>query len=293
MIITSQTKTHTSRSLIQGYLELFKPRPSLLLVYTGIAPYIYAAGTQGLLLAGLFLLLGFAAVMGANALNSFLDRDIDGKMRRTMNRPIPRGLVSPRTALILGSTLVAVATLGYSWLFNPLAGLLAFGGAAYYILFYTLYLKRRTYLSTVIGGFAGSFPALTGWAAAQGRLGLEAGLLALIVFLWTPGHFWSLAMRVRDEYLRVGVPSLPSVVDEYTAVKVIGGFNLATAAATLASIPFLPGIPYAATALLSALLLTAATLHLLRNPGVAAAWQTFKVSSPHLLLAFSGLLFPP
>jgi protoheme IX farnesyltransferase len=237
----------------------------------------------------LFFFFGLFATIGSDALNSFFERDTDQLMRRTKNRTIPKGLVNPFYALIVGFLMIIISSFAFLILFNGLSSGLVLFGAMYYILFYTLYLKRRTPLNTIIGGLAGSIPALTGWVAARGNIGLEAALLALIVFLWSPGHFWCLAMKYKEDYARAKLPMLPVVVDTPRALIAVGGFNLSTAMVILISILVISKLVYAILASLALIMLILATLNLALNPNEKGAWRAFKISSPALALVFTGL----
>ena len=159
------------------------------------------------------LIGGSFAAMGANVANMVLDRDIDQLMQRTLHRPLPMGLITPRSATVLAAGLeVAAAVVLVVWV-NVLSAALALGAAAFYIVVYTLWLKRRSPSNIVIGGAAGAVPPLVGWAAVEGNISWASVLLFALVFFWTPPHFWALAVRYRDDYQAAGVPMLPVVAD--------------------------------------------------------------------------------
>ncbi len=202
-------KPSVSRTL-RTYLELAKLRIVTLLLFTTVTAMIVAAqGIPPLAILLPTLLGGAMSAMGASAINQYLDRDMDAKMNRTARRPIPSGRVAPINALIFGLSLIVWSTL-ILWLFvNPLTSLLALGGAIYYVIIYTVLLKRNTVVNIVIGGGAGAMPVLVGWAAVTGTLSYEAFILFAIVFYWTPPHSWALALLVNNDYARANVPMMP------------------------------------------------------------------------------------
>jgi len=235
--------------VVSSYVALTKPRIiELLLVTTLPAMVLAARGMPSLWTAGATLIGGTLAAGSANALNCVVDRDIDAKMNRTKRRPLARQEVSPVNALRFGIVLGAAATvllgLGANWL----SAFLADGAIGFYVFVYTLGLKRRTPSNIVIGGAAGCFPVLIGWSAVRGNLGWPAVVLFAVVFLWTPPHFWSLAMRFKDDYEAAGVPMLPVVAPAATVTRQIVGYSWAMVAASLVLIPFGAGALYAAVA---------------------------------------------
>ena len=201
-----------ARSIATAYLALTKPRIiELLLITTVPAMVLAAGGWPGTWLVAATLVGGTLSAGGANALNNYVDRDIDIIMRRTRSRPLARHEVQPRSALIFGIAL-GVAGFVVLWLTsNLVAALLATAALLFYVFVYTMILKRSTVQNIVIGGAAGAAPALVGWAAVTGGLALPAWTLFLIVFYWTPPHFWALAIRYKDDYAAAGVPMLPVV----------------------------------------------------------------------------------
>lgn len=200
------------RSRVAAYVALTKPRIIELLLITTVPAMVLAAGTwPGTLLVIATLVGGTMSAGGANALNSYLDRDIDKMMRRTRSRPLARHEVPPRNALVLG---VVLGIAGFVWLAlttNLLAASISTVALLFYVFVYTIALKRSTVQNIVIGGAAGAAPVLVGWAAVAGTVSAPAWVLFLIVFYWTPPHFWALALRYRDDYERAGVPMLPVV----------------------------------------------------------------------------------
>jgi protoheme IX farnesyltransferase len=272
------------------YYGLFKPRSSLLLTYTGLATYIYAAGKTDLYTLLLFTLLGVLATMSANTLNNYFDRDIDASMSRTRNRPLPSGLVPSTYAPLLGMPMIIISVLSFTFWFNPFSALLVLLGCSYYVIFYTLYLKRRTTLNTVIGGFSGVIPPLAGWAAATGGIGVGAVLLGAIIFFWTPGHFWCLSIRFRDDYVKTGIPMLPSHSGLSSSIRWITVFNLFTAVSIIASTLFFDSLIYRISAVAALALITISSLLLHVKRDSLSAWRAYRLSSPVLILIFTGVL---
>ena len=268
-----------------------KPKIVLLLDFTAIMAFLVAAPGISLLRLAVITVAGTLASGGAGALNSYLDEDIDRTMRRTSQRPIPQGKVSPFNALVFGLALIGSGVL-LSVAFLPLiAGLFIFLGAAIYVLFYTRYLKRRTTLNIVLGGAAGSCAPLAGWAAATGNLSAVAPwLMALLVFVWTPSHFWALAMRAVNDYTRAGVPMLPVVVGEKKTAEYIALNTFLLVPISLALVPFGFGLLYLLIAALLGLGMILVDLKLVFNPSKSQAWTAFKFSSPYLAIVFLGMV---
>ncbi len=272
-----------------SYIRLGKPRIASLLIYTAIATYVYARPgiDHGLIL---FFIGGLLAVFGSNAINSYIDRDLDFTMLRTRFRPIPSGEIPPKSAIEIGAIWLATGVLLITYFFGLYAGLSALIGGLYYILVYSIYLKKRTIWNTVIGGFAGSMPTITGWLAAGRPLSIEPILLALIVFLWSPGHFWSLAYKVKEDYKLVDLPMLPVVKsDEYTK-KMIIIFYLMTIVTIVPTLFLIMDIAYRLMATISILLLSYAIYIIWVKFNKDTAWKSFKISSPTLALLYTGLL---
>ena len=200
------------RAAFDDYVELTKPRIIVLLLVTTLAAMVMAArGVPPLALTFWTLVGGALSAASAGAFNCVYDTDIDGLMKRTMGRPLPRGTISPNRALAFAMLLGAGSFLLLYFMVNPLAACLSLGGNAYYVFVYTMWLKRRTSQNIVIGGAAGSFPPLVGWAAVTGTIGAPALALAILIFLWTPPHFWALALMTETDYHKAGIPMLPNV----------------------------------------------------------------------------------
>jgi len=209
----------TRRATWRDYVVLTKPKViSLLLLTTVGAMFIAASGFPGLIpLVG--LIVGGAMSAGAaGAFNMVYDRDIDGRMKRTASRPTVTHVVASRDALLFALALTVLSFLIIWAASNLLAALLSWSGIAFYVLIYTMWLKRSTWQNIVIGGAAGAIPPLVGWAAVTGELSLLAWMLFALVFMWTPVHFWALALMIKDDYAAVGVPMAPSVIGERATV---------------------------------------------------------------------------
>ena len=221
-----------------AYLALTKPRIiELLLITTVPAMVLAAGGWPGWGLVAATLAGGSLSAGGANAINNWFDRDIDEIMRRTRRRPLPRHRIEPERALVFG---IGLGLAGFAWLWvatTPLAGILSTAALLFYVFVYTAGLKRRTVQNIVIGGAAGAAPALVGWAAVTGDLGLPAWILFAVVFYWTPPHFWALAIRYEDDYAAAGVPMLPVVRGTEATTRSIVAY---TATMVLASLMLVP-----------------------------------------------------
>lgn len=221
-------------AVVRSYVALTKPRIiELLLVTTVPVMFLAAGGVPGLGKVLATLGGGALAAGSANALNCWVDRDIDQLMRRTRRRPLPEHAVSPRAALVFGLVLGVVATVVLGVFVNWLSAGLALAANAFYVLVYTLLLKRRTSQNIVWGGAAGCFPALIGWTAVTGSLAWAPVVLFAVVFLWTPPHFWALALRYREDYAAAKVPMLPVVAPEADVVRQIVLYSWAMVAVSL------------------------------------------------------------
>ena len=228
----------TVRDVLSAYVGLTKPRIiELLLVTTVPAMFLAAGGVPSLLLVLNTMIGGCLAAASANVFNCVLDRDIDERMRRTRRRPLPRHAVVPLAATVFGAVLGVAATLWLGFFVNWLSSGLALGANAFYIVVYTLWLKRRTPQNIVWGGIAGCFPPLIGWTAVTGQLALAPFVLFAIVFCWTPPHTWALAFRYREDYAAAEVPMLPVVLPAPAVAARILGYSVLTVAVSLALWP--------------------------------------------------------
>lgn len=219
---------------IQAYYQLTKPRIiPLLLITTAASMWIAAAGQVDPLLLLTTLVGGTLAAGAAQTINCVYDRDIDFAMERTRHRPLPSGRVTPRNAVLFAIFLGALSFTLLAVFANLLSALLAMAGIAFYVCIYTFWLKRSTPQNIVIGGAAGAIPPLVGWAAATGQLDWPAWVLFAIIFIWTPPHFWALALMIQDDYAKVGVPMLPVVAGETATARQIFCYTLALLPVTL------------------------------------------------------------
>ncbi len=226
------------RDVVTAYLGLTKPRIIELLLVTTVPVMFLAAGGVPPLSVVLFTMVGGClAAASANAFNCVLDRDIDERMRRTRRRPLPRHAVGPLGATVFGMILGIAATLWLGYFVNWLSAALALGANAFYIVVYTVWLKRRTPQNIIWGGIAGCFPPLIGWTAITGSLALTPFIMFLIVFCWTPPHTWALAMRYREDYAGANVPMLPVVRSAPVVARQIMAYSAATVLVSLALWP--------------------------------------------------------
>ncbi|MDQ3504214.1 MAG: heme o synthase [Actinomycetota bacterium] len=239
------TETRSTATVLRAYLSLTKPRIVELLLVTTLPTMMLAAGRfpAGFLVPAT-LVGGALAAGAANALNCYCDRDIDGLMHRTEGRPLPSQVVTPRAALTFGLVLTVVSTALLLWATTPLAAGLSLGAIGWYVVVYTLWLKRRTHHSTVVGGVAGAAPVLIGWAAVTGELSWAAAVLFAVVFFWQPPHFWALAMRFREDYARAEVPMLPVVAETVSVTRQIVAYAVVTVAVSMLLWPLGSGPVY-------------------------------------------------
>ena len=271
---------------IADYFQLAKPRIIVLLLITTAAAMVMAArGLPPLALVFWTLFGGALAAGSAGALNCVFDADIDRVMRRTMDRPIPQGRISPMHATIYAVTLGIVAFAVLYLLVNPLAAWLSLAGNVFYVAIYTMWLKRATPLNIVIGGAAGAVPPLVGWAAVTHAVGGPAlGLFALI-FLWTPPHFWSLALMTETDYAKARVPMMPNVAGEERTKREIIYYTILLVAASLLLYPLhVMGTLYVAAAALLGAIFLYDTIRTWKDAGTFWARRTFKFSLLYLAL---------
>jgi len=237
-VTTTAPRADETRSTIAAYVALTKPRIIELLLITTVPTMIVAErGWPSVWLMVATVIGGTFAAGGANAVNMYVDRDIDKIMDRTKGRPLATGEIEPRNALIFSVGLLVIAGLWLGLLVNPLSAAFALLAAAFYIFVYTLWLKRTSTQNIVIGGAAGCMPVLVGWAAVTNSIGWEPVVLFAIIFLWTPPHFWALAVKYKDDYSAADVPMLPSVASMETTSRQILAYTLAVWAVSLVFTP--------------------------------------------------------
>jgi protoheme IX farnesyltransferase len=278
--------------LIRDLITLTKPRVISLLLLTTIAPMFLT--DRGLPPLGLVLwvtLAGYLMAGGANAINMWFDRDIDVAMARTKLRPIPAGRLPAAAALLFGLTLGSVAFALFWRFVNPLSAWIALSGLLFYVLVYTVWLKRATPQNIVIGGAAGAIPPLVGWAAMTNSLGLSALYLFAIIFYWTPPHFWALALIKQQDYAKAGVPMLPVVKGPHqTKVQMLVYTLLLLPLTLLPTLAGTQGLLYAVVALLLGARLLWYCVRLLRETSVTPlAWKMYKYSLLYLALLFCAM----
>jgi len=284
-------KRASLRETTAAYVQLTKPRIIVLLLITTVPAMILAErGMPSIALILATLVGGAVAAGSANAVNCYLDRDIDEVMRRTRRRPLPAHRVEPESALRFGFVLGAISFLFLSIAVNVLAASLALAAIAFYVFVYTMWLKRTSTQNIVIGGAAGAAPALIGWAAVTGSVGLPAWILFAIVFVWTPPHFWALAMRYSGDYAAAGVPMLPVVRGHEETRRQILLYSLLLFGTTLALIPVgHMGAVYLATAVVLGGVFVYRALVLWRGSSPAEAMHLFKFSIVYLALLFAAV----
>lgn len=283
---------------VKEYLEVSKPRIVVVLLITAITSMLAASRFDNTPEVGwdisvwnlLFLIIsGTLASMGSSALNHYYDRDIDKLMQRTSKRPIPSGKLLPQRVLLYGLVLSAVSvSLAVVTLNLVTAGMIALG-IFIYVVIYTIWLKRNNPSNIVIGGLAGSAASWAGWAAATGSIDLLGFLVGLIVFLWTPAHFWCLAIKAREEYLTVNVPMLPVLVgNQKTATYIF--YNTALLLPYSLGLYFFGlGVVYTVIAAIAGSLMLVYHYRLAREPTPEFAWKAYKVTAPYLVVIFVGI----
>ena len=277
---------------LRDYVTLTKPRIISLLLVTTWAPMVIASRGWPNGWALLWTMVGgYLMAGGANAINMFMDRDIDAHMPRTKLRPIPSGRMSPGHVLGFGITLGAAAFALFWTQVNPLSAWLALGGLLFYVFVYTRWLKRTSPQNIVIGGAAGAFPPLVGWAAATGEVSLTAVYLFLIVFFWTPPHFWALALVKQKDYGRVGVPMAPNVWGERHTMRQMLFYTVVMLAVTLAPVTYGGlGLVYGAIALVLGAWFLRDVVRLMRAAQLTQpAWTLYKSSLLYLALLFAAM----
>ena len=275
-------------------LEISKPRIVVLLVITAVTS-MYAASK---LVPGVpeldywsylhIIVAGALASAGSSALNHYYDKDIDPKMTRTSTRPIPSGRMAASNVLIYGLVVSCISVIYGFFALNAVSAFFIAVGIFSYVIIYTVWLKRRNVSNIVIGGIAGSAAAWAGWAAATGSMDLLGFLVGFLVFVWTPSHFWCLAMKLKDEYTQAEVPMLPVVIGMHKTSKFILGNTLILIPYSLL-LSFIPdgmGVVYTIIAIVSGVLMLVYHYKLTKNPTSEFAWKAYKVTAPYLTIIF-------
>ena len=288
MKVGSHTGGRAPKSVFGGYIALMKLRVVELLLVTTVPTMVLAhGGWPDLWLVVVTLLGGTLAAGGANAINMYVDRDIDALMERTKHRPLVTGLIAPRDGLIFAIVLEIGAFLILWAGANLLAAILAVTATLFYVFVYTLWLKRTSTQNIVIGGAAGAMPVLVGWAAVRDSLEWTPWILFAIIFFWTPPHFWALAIRHADDYRAAGVPMLPVVVEEKKAIRSMVIYTAITVVVSLVVLPASElGWIYGVSAAILGLAFLAGTIALARQPSEKGSMKLFTFSITYLSLLF-------
>jgi heme o synthase len=285
-------RVEPSAAGVGDYLELMKPRVMSLVVFTALVGLVLAPGHINPVIGFAALLCITVGAGAAGALNMWYDADIDGRMARTAGRPIPRGRVKPGEAAGFGFTLAAFSVVALGLLINLLAAALLAFTIFFYVAIYTVWLKRSTPQNIVIGGAAGALPPMIGWAAASGTLSIEPVLLFLIIFFWTPPHFWALSLYRTEDYARAGIPMLPVVAGERETRRQILLYTLILAPLGVA--PWLLGytgpVYGVASAIVGAIMIALALRVCRESEEHRASKQLFAFSILYLFLLFAMLL---
>ena len=279
-----------------GFKEIFevsKPRIIILLVITAVTSMYAGSKFVGPELSGYdifhIIIAGALASAGSSALNHFYDRDIDSKMERTSKRPIPSGRIHSRTVLIYGLGVSIVSVVYAAFTLNYVCTFFIALGIFFYVIIYTVWLKRRNPSNIVIGGFAGSAASMAGWAGATGSIDILGFLIGFLVFVWTPSHFWCLAMKIRDDYAEANVPMLPVLIGMERTSKYILANTIILIPYSLMLYAFGMGIIYTVIAAVAGGLMLLYHYKLTQTPTSDFAWKAYKVTAPYLTIIFIGI----
>ncbi|MBM3524174.1 MAG: protoheme IX farnesyltransferase [Alphaproteobacteria bacterium] len=285
------TRSFSGEAGVGDFVALLKPRVMSLVVFTAFAGLVAAPGSMHPLLAVIAVLCIAVAAGAAGAINMWYDRDIDALMTRTAQRPIPAGRMDPAEALAFGVVLSIGAVLTMALAVNYVAAALLALSIGFYVFVYTMWLKRRTPQNIVIGGAAGAFPPMIGWAAVTGDVGFASIALFAIIFMWTPPHFWALSLFRAGEYARAGVPMLPVVAGERETRRQILVYSAILAPLGLApTLLGVTGLAYAAVAAVLGFVFIGGALAVWRDTGEAAARRLFGYSIVYLFLLFAMIM---
>lgn len=278
---------------IKEVLEISKPRIVVLLVITAVTSMFAASKLVGPALDywGLLhiIIAGSLASAGSSALNHYYDKDIDPIMKRTSTRPIPSGRMKAKHVLIYGSVVSAVSVIYAGITLNLVSTFFIALGIFFYVVIYTIWLKRLNSSNIVIGGFAGSAASMAGWSAATGSMDILGFLVGFLVFVWTPSHFWCLAMKIRDDYAEAKVPMLPVIIGMQKTSNYILVNTAILLPYSLMLYVFGLGIVYLIVAAVSGGLMLAYHYKLTKNPTSEFAWKAYKVTAPYLTIIFVGI----
>jgi protoheme IX farnesyltransferase len=287
---TSEASAHPEAD-VSDFIALLKPRVMSLVVFTGFAGLYLAPGHLHPLLAAVAVLCIAVGAGASGAINMWYDRDIDAVMRRTQNRPLPAGRMAPGEALGFGCVLAFASVMVMGLALNWVAASLLAGTIAFYVFVYTMWLKRRTPQNIVIGGAAGAFPPMIGWAAVTGDIGAASLILFALIFFWTPPHFWALALYRAGDYAKAGVPMMPVVAGPRETKKQMLLYTIVLWPIALAPVWLgLVGIVYGAFAVVLSALFTLAAIRVWYDAGDASAKRMFGFSILYLFLLFAVMI---
>ena len=278
---------------LKEIFEISKPRIIILLVITAVTSMYAASKLVGPELDNMglvhIIIAGTLASAGSSALNHYYDRDIDLKMKRTSTRPIPSGRLKASHAFAYGFAVSCASVIYAYFTLNPITTFFIALGIFFYVIVYTVWLKRLNSSNIVIGGFAGSAASMAGWAAATGSMDILGFLVGFLVFVWTPSHFWCLAMKLKDDYKQAEVPMLPVVIGMQKTSKYILANTIILLPYSLMLYAFGLGIVYTIIAAVSGGLMLVYHYKLTKNPTSDFAWKAYKVTAPYLTIIFVAI----
>ena len=279
--------------VLKEIFEVSKPRIIILLVITAVTSMYAGSKLVGPELSDLgilhIIIAGSLASAGSSALNHYYDKDIDLKMKRTSKRPIPSGRIKPITVLIYGLSVSIISVVYAALTLNYVCTFFIALGIFFYVIIYTVWLKRLNSSNIVIGGFAGSAASMAGWSAATGSIDILGFLIGFLVFVWTPSHFWCLAMKIRDEYAEVKVPMLPVLIGMERTSKYILANTIILLPYSLMLYAFGMGVVYTVIAAVAGGLMLFYHYRLTKTPTSDFAWKAYKVTAPYLTIIFIGI----
>jgi len=278
---------------LKEIFEVSKPRIIVLLVITAVTSMYAGSKLVGPEIGYLeilhIIIVGSIASAGSSALNHYYDRDIDSKMKRTSNRPIPSGRIVDSRVLVYGLGASIFSVIYAALIINYLCAFFVALGIFFYVIIYTMWLKRLNSSNIVIGGFAGSAASMAGWSAATGSIDILGFLIGFLVFVWTPSHFWCLAMKLRDDYAEANVPMLPVLIGMERTSKYILANTIILLPYSLLLYAFGMGIVYTVIAVISGGLMLVYHYKLTKTPTSDFAWKAYKVTAPYLTIIFIGI----
>ena len=293
-------QSRSIRNKIADYYELTKPNVWWLLVFTAIGAMIRAGGVGEkfsieLEIIILVIIATTCGTAGAEAISNYIGRDIDALMNRTKKRPIPTGRIKATNSLIFGlilATLAIIFSFSIDSINNnrsmPIVTFLMAFGLFDYVIVYSAYLKRKSFMNIILGGFSGAMPALIGYTAVSGVITTEGLLISALVFIWIPAHIWSLSLRFQEDYSKADIPMLPIIVSLKTSIRLIALSSIILIIFSLMLYEI--GIIYSIAAIISGAIVLFASIRLLLEPTKERAWTLFKISSPYLAILFIAMI---